>query len=41
MADSNEKASSTVPDYVLAQYEINDPAGIRSHPYSIPRQSEF
>ena len=23
-----------VPDYVLGQYVINDPAGIRSHPYS-------
>ena len=29
-----EKNSSAVPDFVLGQYVINDPAGIRSHPYS-------
>ncbi|KAJ6448194.1 Fungalysin metallopeptidase-domain-containing protein [Mycena sanguinolenta] len=34
MADWNEKTSSAVPDYVLGQYVTNDPAGIRSHPYS-------
>ncbi|PFH47286.1 hypothetical protein AMATHDRAFT_152535 [Amanita thiersii Skay4041] len=34
MADWTEKTSSAVPDYVLGQYVINDPAGIRSHPYS-------
>jgi extracellular elastinolytic metalloproteinase len=39
MADWNEKAFSTVPDYVLGQYEIDDPAGIRSH--RLLRQSEF
>ncbi|KAJ7895239.1 Fungalysin metallopeptidase-domain-containing protein [Mycena olivaceomarginata] len=34
MADWNEKTTSAVPDYVLGQYVIDDPAGIRSHPYS-------
>ncbi|KAJ7182352.1 Fungalysin metallopeptidase-domain-containing protein [Mycena crocata] len=34
MADWTEKTSSAVPDYVMGQYVINDPAGIRSHPYS-------
>ncbi|KAF8626495.1 hypothetical protein AX17_006550 [Amanita inopinata Kibby_2008] len=34
MADWTEKTSSGVPDYVLGQYVIDDPAGIRSHPYS-------
>ena len=29
-----EHKDATVPDYVLGQYVINDPAGIRSHPYS-------
>ncbi|KAJ7798512.1 Fungalysin metallopeptidase-domain-containing protein [Mycena olivaceomarginata] len=32
MADWNEKTTSAVPDYVLD--DINDPASIRSHPYS-------
>ena len=30
----NAKTSAAVPDFVLGQYVINDPAGIRSHPYS-------
>ncbi|KAJ7676842.1 Fungalysin metallopeptidase-domain-containing protein [Mycena polygramma] len=34
MADWTEKTSSAVPDYVMGQYIINDPAGIRTHPYS-------
>ncbi|KAF8970283.1 peptidase M36, partial [Flammula alnicola] len=34
LADWTEKTSSAVPDYVLGQYVINDPAGIRTHPYS-------
>ncbi|KAF8636328.1 hypothetical protein AX17_003619 [Amanita inopinata Kibby_2008] len=34
MADWTEKTSSAVPDYVLGQYVFNNPAGIRSHPYS-------
>ncbi|KAF9486175.1 hypothetical protein BDN70DRAFT_916399 [Pholiota conissans] len=34
MANWLEKTSAAVPDYVLGQYVINDPAGIRSHPYS-------
>ncbi|KAJ3566508.1 hypothetical protein NP233_g6958 [Leucocoprinus birnbaumii] len=34
MADWTEKTSSAVPDYVMGQYVINDPAGIRTHPYS-------
>ncbi|PFH46766.1 hypothetical protein AMATHDRAFT_153918 [Amanita thiersii Skay4041] len=34
MADWTEKNSSAVADYVLGQYVIDDPAGIRSHPYS-------
>ncbi|KAJ8481442.1 hypothetical protein ONZ51_g5966 [Trametes cubensis] len=29
-----EHKNATVVDYVLGQYVINDPAGIRSHPYS-------
>ncbi len=29
-----EKTSSAVPDFILGQYVIDDPAGIRSHPYS-------
>ncbi|KAL0957837.1 hypothetical protein HGRIS_000022 [Hohenbuehelia grisea] len=33
-ADWTEKTSAAVPDYVMGQYVINDPAGIRSHPYS-------
>ncbi|KAF9556787.1 hypothetical protein CPC08DRAFT_75227 [Agrocybe pediades] len=34
MANWLEKTSAAVPDYVLGQYVTNDPAGIRSHPYS-------
>ncbi|KAJ6572791.1 Fungalysin metallopeptidase-domain-containing protein [Mycena vulgaris] len=34
MADWTEKTSAAVPDYVLGQYVVNDPAGIRSAPYS-------
>ena len=34
MAEWLEHKDATVPDYVLGQYVINDPAGIRSHPYS-------
>ncbi|KDR76592.1 hypothetical protein GALMADRAFT_67220 [Galerina marginata CBS 339.88] len=34
MADWNEKTSADVPDYVLGQYVINNPLGIRTHPYS-------
>ncbi|KAK0431442.1 Fungalysin metallopeptidase-domain-containing protein [Armillaria borealis] len=34
MADWVEKTSSAVPDFILGQYVIDDPAGIRSHPYS-------
>ncbi|PFH47079.1 hypothetical protein AMATHDRAFT_182533 [Amanita thiersii Skay4041] len=34
MADWTEKTSSAVPDYVVGPYVVNDPAGIRSHPYS-------
>ncbi|KAH9887360.1 Fungalysin metallopeptidase-domain-containing protein [Cubamyces lactineus] len=33
-ADWVEKVDGTVPDYVLGQYVTNDPAGIRTHPYS-------
>ena len=29
-----EHKDATVPDYVLGQYVTNNPAGIRSHPYS-------
>ena len=34
MAEWTEHKDATVPDFVLGQYVINDPAGIRSHPYS-------
>lgn len=34
MADWTEKTSSAVPDYFMGTYVINDPAGIRTHPYS-------
>ncbi|KAH9477345.1 Extracellular metalloproteinase MEP [Psilocybe cubensis] len=34
MANWLEKTSAAVPDYVMGQYVTNDPAGIRSHPYS-------
>ncbi|KAI0363435.1 hypothetical protein BV20DRAFT_958322 [Pilatotrama ljubarskyi] len=33
-ADWLEKTDSSVPDYVMGQYVINNAAGIRSHPYS-------
>ncbi|CDO72836.1 hypothetical protein BN946_scf185002.g21 [Trametes cinnabarina] len=33
-ADWVEKTDATVPDYVLGQYVTDDPAGIRTHPYS-------
>ena len=29
-----EKSDGTVPDFVMGQYVTNDPAGIRTHPYS-------
>ena len=29
-----EHKDAAIVDYVLGQYVINDPAGIRSHPYS-------
>ncbi|KAF7311373.1 Extracellular metalloproteinase mep [Mycena kentingensis (nom. inval.)] len=34
MADWANKNSAEVPDYTLGEYVINDPAGIRTHPYS-------
>ncbi|KAF9008254.1 Fungalysin metallopeptidase-domain-containing protein [Cyathus striatus] len=34
MAEWTEHTSAAVPDYILGQYVTNDPAGIRSHPYS-------
>ncbi|KAK0467497.1 Fungalysin metallopeptidase-domain-containing protein [Armillaria novae-zelandiae] len=34
MAEWTEHKDSTVPDYVLATWVFNNPAGIRSHPYS-------
>ncbi|TFK32706.1 Fungalysin metallopeptidase-domain-containing protein [Crucibulum laeve] len=34
MAEWTEHTSATITDYVLGQYVTNDPAGIRSHPYS-------
>ncbi|RDX50703.1 hypothetical protein OH76DRAFT_1348486 [Lentinus brumalis] len=34
MAEWTEHKDATIPDFVLGQYVINDPAGIRSHPYS-------
>ncbi|KII83791.1 hypothetical protein PLICRDRAFT_58243 [Plicaturopsis crispa FD-325 SS-3] len=33
-AEWTEHSDNTVPDYVMGQYVINDPAGIRTHPYS-------
>ncbi|KAI0654826.1 Fungalysin metallopeptidase-domain-containing protein [Cubamyces menziesii] len=33
-ADWVEKSDGTVPDFVMGQYVTNDPAGIRTHPYS-------
>ncbi|KAK0505595.1 Fungalysin metallopeptidase-domain-containing protein [Armillaria luteobubalina] len=34
MAEWTEHKDSTVPDYVLATWVVNNPARIRSHPYS-------
>jgi len=34
MASWTEKTDNAVPDYVLGQYVMNDPAGIRTRPYS-------
>lgn len=34
MAEWTEQTSATIKDYVMGQYVINDPAGIRTHPYS-------
>ncbi|KAK7687007.1 hypothetical protein QCA50_009506 [Cerrena zonata] len=34
MAEWTEHKTAAIVDYVLGQYVINDPAGIRSHPYS-------
>lgn len=34
MADWTEQKSVNTQDYVMGQYVVNDPAGIRSHPYS-------
>ncbi|KAI0357172.1 hypothetical protein OH77DRAFT_1399444 [Trametes cingulata] len=34
MAEWTEHKNATIVDYVLGQYVIDDPAGIRSHPYS-------
>ncbi|KAI0739678.1 Fungalysin metallopeptidase-domain-containing protein [Daedaleopsis nitida] len=34
MAEWTEHKSAAIVDFVLGQYVINDPAGIRSHPYS-------
>ncbi|CAL1708409.1 unnamed protein product [Somion occarium] len=34
LAEWTEHDSATVSDYVMGQYVIDDPAGIRSHPYS-------
>ncbi|KAF9056986.1 Fungalysin metallopeptidase-domain-containing protein [Panaeolus papilionaceus] len=34
MASWMEKTSADVPDYVMGQYVTNNPAGIRTHPYS-------
>ncbi|KAH9912689.1 Fungalysin metallopeptidase-domain-containing protein [Epithele typhae] len=34
MADWFHKTSSSVPDFVMGQYVINDGAGIRNYPYS-------
>ncbi|OJT09257.1 Extracellular metalloproteinase mep, partial [Trametes pubescens] len=34
MAEWTEQKSATIVDYVLGQYVTNNPAGIRSHPYS-------
>ncbi|KAL1942280.1 hypothetical protein VTO73DRAFT_6344 [Trametes versicolor] len=33
-AEWTEHKNATIVDFVLGQYVINDPAGIRSHPYS-------
>ncbi|KAF8056609.1 Fungalysin metallopeptidase-domain-containing protein [Lyophyllum atratum] len=34
MAEWTEHTSSSVPDYVMGQYVVNDPTGIRNYPYS-------
>ncbi|KAJ6571056.1 Fungalysin metallopeptidase-domain-containing protein [Mycena capillaripes] len=34
MAEWTEQTSATIKDYVMGTYVINDPAGIRTHPYS-------
>ncbi|KAF8223985.1 metalloprotease [Tricholoma matsutake] len=34
MASWTEKTSSAVPDYMVGQWVVTNPAGIRSHPYS-------
>ncbi|RDB18672.1 Extracellular metalloproteinase mep [Hypsizygus marmoreus] len=34
LAEWTEHTSSATPDFVLGQYVINDPTGIRTHPYS-------
>ncbi|KAF7335729.1 Extracellular metalloproteinase mep [Mycena venus] len=34
MAEWTEQTSGTIKDYVMGTYVINDPAGIRTHPYS-------
>ncbi|KAF8952907.1 Fungalysin metallopeptidase-domain-containing protein [Flammula alnicola] len=34
MAIWNEQTSAATPDFVLGQYVTNNPAGIRTHPYS-------
>ncbi|KAF9488922.1 hypothetical protein BDN71DRAFT_1484991 [Pleurotus eryngii] len=34
MAEWTEHTSAAFPDYVMGQYVINSPAGIRTHPYS-------
>lgn len=34
MAEWTEQTSGTIKDYVMGQYVVNDPAGIRTHPYS-------
>ncbi|KAL1947182.1 hypothetical protein VTO73DRAFT_14143 [Trametes versicolor] len=33
-AEWTEQKDATIPDYILGQYVTNNPAGIRSHPYS-------
>ncbi|KAF7301727.1 Extracellular metalloproteinase mep [Mycena indigotica] len=38
LADWAEKNSSSVPDYVMGQYLLNDPRGIRTRPYSTSKE---